>query len=134
MSTLNDMKKFIAPDQKAFDLVMKDDRPLKIINAFENKSAAILKLPNYKNTYIYIVKYLEEDISKYLTQSQEALNFYYTVEDKRTGIQISFILIYLIVVSLMLFLSVSIAIRFSSRFFRSINNLVNASMSIGREI
>ena len=132
MSTLNDMKKFIAPDQKAFDLVMKDDRPLKIINAFENKSAAILKLPNYKNTYIYVVKYLEQDISKYLTESQEALNFYYTVEDKRTGIQISFILIYLIVVSLMLFLSVSIAIRFSSRFFRSINNLVNASMSIGR--
>ena len=67
-----------------------------------------------------------------MTESQEALNFYYTVEDKRTGIQISFILIYLIVVSLMLFLSVSIAIRFSSRFFRSINNLVNASMSIGR--
>ena len=132
MSTLNDMKKFIAPDQKAFDLVMKDDRPLKIINAFENKSAAILKLPNYKNTYLYVVKYLEQDISKYLTESQEALNFYYTVEDKRTGIQISFILIYLIVVSLMLFLSVSIAIRFSSRFFRSINNLVNASMSIGR--
>ncbi len=131
MSTLNDLNKFQAPEKKAFDLVIRDERPLKIINAFENKSAAILKLPNYKNTYLYIVKYLEEDISKYLTESQEAINFYYTVEDKRSGIQISFILIYLIVVSLMLFLSVSIAIRFSSRFFRSINNLVNASMSIG---
>ena len=31
----------------------------------------------------------------------------------------------------MLFLSVSIAIKFSSRFFRSINNLINASMTIG---
>ncbi|MFL2897677.1 MAG: ATP-binding protein [Candidatus Pelagibacter sp.] len=132
MSTLNDLNKFIPPEKKAFELVMKDERPLKIINALENKSAAILKLPNYKNTYIYIVKYLKEDISKYLTESQEALNFYYTVEDKRTGIQISFILIYLIVVSLMLFLSVSIAIRFSSRFFRSINNLINASMNIGK--
>ena len=131
MSTLNDLNKFQAPEKKAFDLVIRDERPLKIINAFENKSAAILKLPNYKNTYLYIVKYLEEDISKYLTESQEAINFYYTVEDKRSGIQISFVLIYLIVVSLMLFLSVSIAIRFSSRFFRSINNLVNASMSIG---
>ena len=131
MSTLNDLNKFIAPAEKAFNLVIKDERPLKIINAFENKSAAILKLPNYKNTYVYVVKYLKEDISKYLTESQEALNFYYTVEDKRTGIQISFILIYLIVVSLMLFLSVSIAIKFSSRFFRSINNLINASMTIG---
>ena len=132
MSTLNDLNKFQAPEKKAFDLVIRDERPLKIINAFENKSAAILKLPNYKNTYLYVVKYLEEDISKYLTESQEAINFYYTVEDKRSGIQISFVLIYLIVVSLMLFLSVSIAIRFSSRFFRSINNLVNASMSIGK--
>ena len=31
----------------------------------------------------------------------------------------------------MLFLSVSLAIRFSSRFFRSINNLINASKSVG---
>ena len=127
MSTLKDINTFIAPNEKAFNLVINDERPLKIINAFEKKSAAILKLPNYKNTYVYVVKYLKEDISKYLTESQEALNFYYTVEDKRTGIQFSFILIYLIVVSLMLFLSVSIAIKFSSRFFRSINNLINAS-------
>ena len=132
MSTLSDFKKFIPPEKKIFDLVNQDERPLKIINAFENKSAAILKLPNYKDTYIYVVKYLKEDISRYLTESQEALSFYYTVEDKRTGIQVSFILIYLVVVSLMLFLSVSIAIKFSSRFFRSINNLINASMSIGK--
>jgi len=31
----------------------------------------------------------------------------------------------------LLFVSISIAIRFSSRFFRSINNLINASVSIG---
>ena len=32
----------------------------------------------------------------------------------------------------MLFLSISIAIRFSSRFFRSINNLIIASSNIGK--
>ena len=132
MSTLNDLKKFVPPEKKVLDLVLEDNRPLKIINAFENKSAAILKLQNYKDAYVYVVKYLKEDISKYLTESQEALNFYYKVENKRTGIQVSFIIIYLIVVSLMLFLSVSIAIRFSSRFFRSINNLINASMNISK--
>ncbi len=132
MSTLENIKKFNPPPEKAFKLVLNDDRPLKILNAFENESSALLKLPNYKNTYIYVVKFLEKDISQYLIDSQEALNFYYTVEEKRTGIKISFALIYLIVVSLMLFLSVSIAIRFSSRFFRSINNLITASKNIGR--
>jgi two-component system nitrogen regulation sensor histidine kinase NtrY len=108
-----------------------DDRPLKIINALENRSAAIIRLQNFDDRFLYIVKYLDENISKYLTESQEAINFYYTVEEKSTGIKISFAIIYIIVVSLLLFISISIAIRFSSRFFRSINNLILASTSIG---
>ena len=119
-------------EDKALKMVLNDDRPLKIINAFENKSAAIIKLSSFPNTFLYVVKFLEKDISKYLMESEEAINFYYTVEDKRTGIKISFILIYLVVVTLLLFLSISIAIKFSSRFFRSINNLILASTNIGK--
>ena len=74
----------------------------------------------------------DRDISRYLTESEEAINFYYTVEEKSTGIKISFAIIYIIIVSLLLFISISIAIRFSSRFFRSINNLILASSSIGK--
>jgi len=108
-----------------------DDRPLKIINAPENISAAIMRLQNFDNRFLYVVKYLDKNISKYLTESEEAINFYYTVEEKSTGIKISFAIIYIVVVSVLLFVSISIAIRFSSRFFRSINNLVSASISIG---
>ena len=130
-STLKDDQPFIAPVDKALNLVLDDDRPLKIINAPENISAAIMRLQNFNDRFIYVVKYLDKDISKYLTESQEAINFYYTVEEKSTGIKISFALIYIIVVSLLLFVSISIAIRFSSRFFRSINNLIFASTAIG---
>ena len=129
-SITNDQS-YVPPVDKALNLVLEDDRPLKIINAFENKSAAIMRLQNFQNRFLYVVKYLDKDISRYLTQSQEAINFYYTVEEKSTGIKISFALIYIIVVSLLLFLSISIAIRFSSRFFRSINNLIFASTAIG---
>ena len=131
LTTLDDNNQYMPPDVKALNLVLDDDRPLKIINAFENKSSALMRIPSLENTFLYVVKYLEEDISQYLTESQEAINFYYTVEEKRSGIKISFIIIYIIIVSLLLFLSVSIAIRFSSRFFRSINNLITASQSIG---
>ncbi len=131
LSTLENVNTYIPPADKALKLVLDDDRPLKIINAFENKSAAIMRLSNFEDTFLYVVKFLEKDISQYLTESQEAINFYYTVEEKRSGIKISFIIIYVIIVSLLLFLSVSIAIRFSSRFFRSINNLITASQSIG---
>ena len=123
---------YIPVEKQAFEMVQNDDRPLKIINAFENKSAAIIKVPNIKDTFLYVVKFLDEDISLYLKESEDAVNFYYTVEDQRTGIKISFALIYIIIVTLLLFLSITIAIRFSSRFFISINNLISASDEIGR--
>ena len=128
-ANLNDSE-FIPPSDKALNLVLTDDRPLKIIDAYENKSAAIIKLPGYIDTYLYIVKFLDTEISNYLKETSEAISFYYTVENKRIGIKISFVLIYLVVVSLMLFLSISMAIKFSSRFFTSINNLITASTSI----
>jgi len=130
-STLEEDDPYLPPLDQALNLVLDDDRPLKIINAFENRSAAIMRLQNFDDRFLYIVKYLDKNISKYLTESQEAINFYYTVEEKSTGIKISFALIYIIIVSLLLFISISIAIRFSSRFFRSINNLILASTSIG---
>tara|TARA_B100000579_G_scaffold73557_1_gene56509 strand:+ start:340 stop:1788 length:1449 start_codon:yes stop_codon:yes gene_type:complete len=122
---------YVPVEQKAIDMVLNDDKPLKIINAFENKSAAIIKISSINNAFLYVVKFLDQDISNYLKESQEAVNFYYTVEDQRTGIKFSFALIYVIIVTLLLFLSITIAIRFSSRFFISINNLISASKEIG---
>ncbi len=120
------------PSKEALKMVQNDDRPLKILNAYENTSAALMRLTNYDNTFVYVVKFLDPKISRYLTESKDAISFYYTVQEKRTGIKISFAIIYMIVVTLLLFLSISIAIRFSSRFFVSINNLISASNSIGK--
>ena len=124
--------KYKPPVDKALNLVLYDDRPLKIIDAPANISAAIMRLQNFENRFLYVVKYLDKNISNYLNESQEAINFYYLVEERSTGIKISFIFIYIIIVSLLLFISISIAIRFSSRFFRSMNNLILASTAIGQ--
>jgi len=123
---------YIPPVDKALNLVLEDDRPLKMINAPANISAAIMRLQQFENRFLYVVKFLDKDISNYLSESQEAISFYYTVEERSTGIKISFALIYIIVVALLLFVSITIAIRFSSRFFRSINNLILASTAIGK--
>ncbi len=124
--------KYVPIEQRALELVLNDDRPLKIINAYENRSAAIINLSEYKNTYLYIIRFIDESISNYLTESEEALNFYYTVENQNFGIKVSFAIIYIVIVTLLLFLAVTIAVRFSSRFFISINNLIIASDQIGK--
>ncbi len=123
---------YIKIDDRALKMVLNDDRPLKIINTFENRSAAVIKLANFDNTFLYVVKFIDKNISQYLIKSEEAVNFYYTVENQSLGIRISFALIYISLVTLLLFLSITIAIRFSSRFFISINNLITASANIGK--
>ncbi len=131
-STIKILDEYKPPIDRALKLVLEDDRPLKIINAPDNISAAIMRLQAFENRFLYVIKYLDADISNYLNESQEAINFYYNVEERSTGIKISFAIIYIIIVSLLLFISITIAIRFSSRFFRSINNLILASSSIGQ--
>ena len=119
-------------EDRAIRMVKNDDRPLKIINTFENKSAAVVRLSSFENTFLYVLKNIDKNISNYLIKSEEAVNFYYTVENQNLGIRISFAIIYVTLVTLLLFLSITIAIRFSSRFFISINNLITASESIGK--
>ena len=123
---------YIKIEDQAIQMVRTDDRPLKIINAPENRSAAVIKLQNFNDTFLYVVKNLDKNISNYLIESEEAVNFYYTVENQSLGIRISFAIIYISLVTLLLFLSITIAIRFSSRFFISINNLITASEKIGK--
>ena len=124
--------KYIKIEDQAIEMVRSDDRPLKIINAPENRSSAVIRLQNFEDTFLYVVKSLDKNISNYLIESEEAVNFYYTVENQSLGIRISFAIIYISLVTLLLFLSITIAIRFSSRFFISINNLISASERIGK--
>ena len=43
-------------------MVRTDDRPLKIINAPENRSAAVIRLQNFNDTFLYVVKNLDKNI------------------------------------------------------------------------
>ena len=72
------------------------------------------------------------EILRYLNETEQAVSFYYSVENSQTGIKVTFAIIYIIVVTLLLFLSTSIAITFASRLTKPIINLIDASDSISK--
>ena len=91
----------------------------------------ILKeLNNYIDTYLYIAKNVQPQLLSYLDATEQAVNFYYTVENNRTGIKITFAIIYIIIVSMLLFLTIIFAITFAGRVTRPIINLITASENI----
>ena len=51
-TNLNDKSKYSPPMDRALELVIEDDRPLKILNAPENISAAIMRLQAFENRFL----------------------------------------------------------------------------------
>ena len=93
-------------------------------------TSAIIKLNNFIDTYLYIIKYIDPQLKNYLSDTEQAVNFYYSIESSQSGIKITFALIYLIVVALLLFLSIFISLNFTSRLTKPIINLISASEQI----
>jgi len=90
------------------------------------------KLTSLVDTYLYISRNIDPEILRYLNETEQAVSFYYSVENSQTGIKVTFAIIYIIVVTLLLFLSTSIAITFASRLTKPIVNLIGASDSISK--
>ena len=124
-------EEFIVPADEDYDEALKG-KPVFISDNLENKTTVMTKLTSLVDTYLYISRNIDPEILRYLNETEQAVSFYYSVENSQTGIKVTFAIIYIIVVTLLLFLSTSIAISFASRLTKPIVNLIGASDSISK--
>ncbi len=120
---------FVPPSEEAFERSL-NGKPVRIVDSKTNRTSALAKLDNFIDTYLYIVKFMDPRLISYLQETSEAVSFYYRVQESKTGIKITFAIIYLLIVSLLLFLSIVISINFASRLTLPIVNLIGASEKI----
>ena len=120
---------FVPPTEEAFSRSL-DGKPVRILDSDANRTSALVKLDNFIDTYLYIVKFMDPKVINYLKQTGEAVSFYFSVQESKTGIKITFGIIYLLIVTLFLFLSIIISISLASRLTIPIINLISASEKI----
>jgi len=128
-NTNNPEDKFIIPSEEEFSEAL-EGKAVSIDRSVEKKTAVMIKINNFIDTYLFVSKNIEPKLLKYLDDTEQAVNFYYTVENRRTGIKITFAIIYIIVVAMLLFLTIVFAITFAERLTKPIVNLISASKSI----
>ena len=124
-------EELVIPADDDYDQAI-EGKPVFITGSPENKTTVMTKLTSLVDTYLYISRNIDPEIQRYLNETEEAVSFYYSVENSQTGIKVTFAIIYIIVVTLLLFLSTSIAITFASRLTKPIVNLIGASDSISK--
>ena len=120
---------FIPPPEESFNISL-DGKPVRIIDKRTNRSSALIKLNNFIDTYLYVVRFMDPKVINYLQQTGDAVSFYFAVQESKTGIKFTFGIIYLLVVTLFLFLAIIISINFASRLTTPIINLIKASEKI----
>ena len=130
-SDSNSDTNFTKPSEEEINLAL-EGLPVLITNTIENKTSAMIKLNSLIDTYLFISRNVDPEIIKYLKETEQAVDFYYTVENKQTGIKITFAIIYILVVGLLLFISTIIAISFANRLTQPIINLITASDNISK--
>ncbi|MDA7606738.1 ATP-binding protein [Pelagibacteraceae bacterium] len=108
--------------------------PVLITNQVKNKTSAMIKLNSLIDTYLFISRNVDPEIIRYLKETEQAVNFYYSIENKQLGIKITFAIIYILLVGLLLFISIIVAVSFADRLTKPIINLISASENISRGI
>ena len=120
---------FKIPTEEEFNLAL-EGKPIAIVSSKKDKSSVMIKLENFIDTYLYVSRNVQPRLLQYLDDTEQAVNFYYSVKNNRTGIRITFAIIYVVIVSMFLFLTVVLAIAFAGRLTKPIINLISASKKI----
>ena len=126
---VNPTLNFVPPPTEAL-IRTQDGRPVRIIDTRTNRTSSIVKLNNFIDTYLYIVRFMDPKVINYIKDTGDAVSFYFSVQESKTGIKITFAVIYLLVVIIFLFLSILISINLASRLTSPIINLIGASEKI----
>ena len=130
-NTNNPIEDLIVPNEDEYNTAI-EGNPVFISADQENKTSVMIKLNSLVDTYLYISRDIEPEILNYLNETEEAVSFYYSVENSQTGIKITFAIIYIIIVTLLLFISILFAMSFATRLTNPITNLISASQKISK--
>jgi len=122
---------FINPTEEEINQAL-EGLPVLITNESENKTSAMIKLNSLIDTYLFISRNVDPEIIRYLKETEQAVNFYYSVENQKLGIKITFAIVYILIVGLLLFISTIVAITFADKLTKPIINLIKASENISK--
>ena len=93
----------------------------------DERVRALMRLDRLVDSYLYIGRFVDSRVLIHADKTKSAAAEYQRLESERSGIQITFVLIFIVVALLLLLAAVWVALVFSSRLAGPISNLVQAA-------
>jgi len=92
-----------------------------------NYVAAVIRLRNFTDTFLYVARVLDPRVVAQLRQTEASVAEYAARESRRLGIQVAFALMFAVIALTILMASVLIGLNFANRLVAPIRRLMNAA-------
>src|SRR5438874_11963840 len=91
---------------------------------------ALVRLNQFGDVYLYVGRFIESRVLNHMEETQRAAALYEQMEGQRSGFQITFALIFMMVAMLFLVAAVAIGIHFAAQFAGPISRLITAAEQV----
>ena len=92
-----------------------------------NYVAAVVKLNNFDDDYLYVTRLLDPRVVPQLRATRESASEYAQIEARRIGVQVAFALMYTVIALIVLLSAVWIGLNFANRLVAPIRRLIGAA-------
>src|SRR5215467_6626260 len=99
-------------------------------NDSDDRVRALVRLNQFGDVYLYVGRFIEPRVLKYMEETQRAAAQYERLEGQRSGFQITFALIFVMVAMLFLVAAVAIGIHFATQLAVPVSRLITAAEQV----
>ncbi len=104
-----------------------DSDPQIVLLPDTNYVAAVMKLKDYNDDYLYVTRLLDPNVVPQLQATRESVTEYAAIEARRLGVQVAFALMYTVIALTVLLSAVWIGLNFANRLVAPIRRLIGAA-------
>ncbi|HKA78300.1 MAG TPA: PAS domain-containing sensor histidine kinase [Pseudolabrys sp.] len=120
---------FALPPRDALDHITDKD-PQIVLLPDTNYVAAIIKIPQYSDYYLYLTRLLDPRVVPQLQATRASVTEYASLEARRVGVQVAFALMYTVIALIVLLSAVWIGFNFANRLVAPIRRLIGAANAV----
>ena len=104
---------------------------LVILPGVGDRVRSLVKLAGFIDAYLYVSRSLEPEVVAHTRQIQAVMRDYQRLEEERYGIQITFVMIFIVIALLVLLSAVWLGLQFANRIAGPIGGLIAAADRVG---
>lgn len=103
-----------------------------LTGANDDRIRALIRLDFPESTYVYIGRFVDEEVLTHIEKAKTAVAFYEDLEGRRSVFEITFLLLFIITALLIVMAAIWLGLVFASRLATPIEALIEAAEKVGK--